>query len=178
MDVYAAPHNGVSVWLTDDEGVTHHFHDDLTPYFFVAGSDYQLRKVCEWLAKSSYPVERNRAKRYEVFERREIVVLQVRLLQVNDYTRVVWRVSETFPALRYYHADLTIPQFYFFENNLFAFAHCQARVDREGRILEIESRDSIDALNYTLPPLRTMTLEMEGKEKIHKILRMAIARRL
>lgn len=165
LDVYAAPDNGVSVWLTDEQGVTHHFHDEITPYFFVAGSDSQLRAVCEWLAKSPYPVKLERAKRHEVFERREIVVLRVQLGRANDYACVVRRVSETFPALRYYHADLTVPQFYFFEKNLFAFARCEAQVDGAGRILEIESRDSLEGLNYALPPLRTMTLEMQGEKE-------------
>ncbi len=163
FDVYAAPHNGLSVWVTDEHGVTHAFHDDVTPYFFVAGTARQLRQVCEWLVKSAYPVELARTTRYEVFERRERVVLQVRLRRVNDYTRVVRRVTETFPDLRYYHADLTIPQFYFLDKDLFAFARCEVTVDAVGRILELTGDDTVRALDYTLPPLRVMTLAMEGE---------------
>lgn len=164
LDVYAAPHRGVSVWLTDQHGVTHHLHDDVTPHFFVAGTARELHKVCDWLNKSAYPVELKRAQRYQVFERREILVLQVFLLRANDYTRVVRRVTETFPALRYYHADLTIPQFYFFEKNVFAFAECQVLVDDTGRIVEMMTDDSVDKLDYTHPPLRFMTLALEGEK--------------
>lgn len=162
LDVYAAPNHKISVWFTDEQGVTRHLHDDVTPYFFVAGTERELHAVCEWLARSPYPVELKRAKRYEVFERREIITLQVRLLHVNDYAVVVRRVGETFPALRYYHADLTIPQFYFFEKNVFPFAKCDVVVDENGHILELKSDDRVEMLQYELPPLRIMTLAMEG----------------
>ncbi len=165
LDAYAAPHNGLSVWVIDSKGVSHHFYDDIVPYFFIAGTECQLHAVCEWLAKSSYRVELRRAERYEVFDRREIVVLQVRLLRVNEYALVVRRVCETFPTLRYYHADLTIPQFYFFEKDLFAFAQCEVVVDEDGHILEMASDDSVRALDYALPPLRTMTLALEGEKE-------------
>lgn len=163
LDVYAAPLNGVSVWMIDEQGAAHHFHDDLQPHFFVAGTERELHAVCDWLNRSAYPVALKRARRYEVFERRELVVLQVCLLRVNDYARVVRRVVETFPALRYYHADLTIPQFYFFEKGVFPFARCAVRVAEAGRILEIAAEDSLAALDYALPPLRVMTLAMEGE---------------
>lgn len=166
LDVYAAADNGVSVWVTDAQGVTHHFHDNVVPYFFVSGTAKELHAVCDWLAKSSYRVELERAKRYEVFQRRELVVLQVKLLRANDYARVVRRVCETFPTLRYYHADLTIPQFYFFEKNVFPFARCDVMVDGDGRILEIAcDDDSVRKLNYTLPPLRVMMLSLDGERE-------------
>lgn len=164
LDVYAAPHNGVQVWLADEQGVTHPLHDDVTPYFFVAGTESQLHDVCEWLTKSPYCVGLARAKRYEVFERREIVVLKISCKRVNDYAVVVKRVSETFPMLRYYHADLTIPQFYFFEKDVFPFAKCNLTVE-DNKILEIAADDSPRLLDYALPPLRMMTLAMEGEKE-------------
>lgn len=163
FDVYAAHHNGLSVWVTDENGVTHQFYDDATPYFFIRGAEDDLHEACKWLNASPFPLKLARAKRYEAFERCELVVLQVFVQRVNDYARLVRRVTETFPRLRYYHADLTIPQFYFFEKNLFAFAKCEVTVDENGRILEIESKDSVEALDYELPPLRTMALAMEGE---------------
>lgn len=162
LDVYAAPDNGVSVWFADESGVTHHFHDTVTPYFFAAGSNAELHAVCEWLARSPYHVELKRAERYEVFARRELPVLQVRLLCPNEYRVVVQRVCETFPTVRYYHADLTIPQFYFFENHAFAFAKCELRVDETGRIRKFQSHSAQQDLDYDLPMLRFMTLSMEG----------------
>jgi len=162
LDVYANVHNGLSVWLIDSAGISHHLYDDVLPYFFVAGTEKELRCVCEWFSRAPYPVELKRAKRYEVFERREITVLQVRLQRVNDYAMSVKRVAETFPHLRLYHADLTIPQIYFLEKDLFAFAKCEAMVDDKGRIIEIVSKDSVRALDYALPPLRVMTLSLDG----------------
>lgn len=162
LDVYASPRQGVSVWFVDSAGVNYHLRDDVTPHFFVAGTKEELHRVCEWLERSPYCVRLKRAGRYEVFERRERVVLQVDLLRVVEYATVVRRVRDTFPDLRYYHADLTIPQFYFFEKDVFAFAQCEVMFDDSSRIVELTSTDSVRALDYTLPPLRVMTLSLEG----------------
>src|SRR5262245_52071084 len=105
-DVYAAADNGLTIWVTDEHGETHQFHDDITPYFFVRGTDEELHEVCKSLKKSAFSVELKRAKRYEVFARRDLVVLQVNVRRVSEFRRVVQSVTETFPRLRYYHTNL------------------------------------------------------------------------
>src|SRR5438874_13805328 len=66
--------------------------------------------------------------------------------------------------LRLYHADLTIPQIYFLEKKVFAFAKCEVIAENDGQIVELRSNDSVRALNYMLPPLRVMTLAMAGEK--------------
>ncbi|MBI4671788.1 MAG: hypothetical protein HY741_08995 [Chloroflexi bacterium] len=161
FDVYG--HAGeIHVWLIDAEGIAHQLRDSLQPVFYVGGSSAELRAVCEWLARARLPVTLQRAERYEPLMRTVRVVLRV---QVNDpcqYARVVRRVSATFPACEYYNADLTLAQLYFFERKVFPLARCQVCVDADDRILEMHALDSPWDLNYALPPLRVMTLRLEG----------------
>lgn len=163
LDVYAAPDGGVKVWVIDVDGVSHALRDTLTPMFFAIGAPQELRAVCTWLVRAGLPVNFSRGERYDLFARRNLVGLQVRVLVPAMYERIVRRVTTTFPALTYSHADLTIAQIYFFERELFPLCNCNVRVNEQNEILEIAADDSPWALDYALPPLKVMTLRLEGE---------------
>jgi DNA polymerase-2 len=161
FDVYG--HAGaMRVWLLDADGVAHPLRDGLQPVFYVGGALTELRAVCEWITRARLPVRLARAERCDAFARAMRIVLSVRVNDPCQYARVVRRVSETFPACEYYNADLTLAQFYFFERGLFPLARCEVAVDAQNSILEIHACDSPWDLQYALPPLRVMTLRMDG----------------
>jgi DNA polymerase II len=164
FDAYAARED-VSVWLIDDAGRAHHLHDRLAPSFFAGGSKSELHRACEWLASAGLPVRLKRAEQYELFARQSLVLLEVQVQVPSLYERLVRRVSDTFPMLDYYNADLTTPQFYFFERHLFPLARCEATVNDANHILEIAAENSPWDLDYTLPPLRVLELRLAGEHK-------------
>jgi DNA polymerase-2 len=161
FDVYAQG-DGVSVWLIDDDGVAHHLRDHLRPSFFVGGSVAELRRVCEWITRAHLPARLTRAERYDVFAHRNLVVLQVQVQIPGQFSTIVQRIASTFPALDFYNADISIAQFYFFEHNLFPLAYCDVLVDDARAIVEITTDDSRWALEYRIPPLRGMFIQLEG----------------
>lgn len=162
FDAYAQGED-VSVWMIDDEGVPHHLHDKLQPSFFVGGSPAELHEVCEWLRGARLSVLLRRAERYDVFAHETLVVLEVQVRIPALYERIIRRVTDTFPDLEFYNADLTIPQVYFYERDLFPLARCEAVVGEADEILEIAAEDTPWDLDYALPPLRTMLLRLEGE---------------
>lgn len=164
FDAYAQG-DDVSVWLIDDEGVAHHLHDQLQPSFFVGGTQPELHRVCEWLRGARLPVRLKRAERYDLFLRDSLVVLEVIVLIPALYERIIRRVTDTFPDLEFYNADLTVPQVYFYERDLFPLARCEASVNEVNAIMEIEAEDTPWDLDYALPPLRTMLLRLEGESR-------------
>jgi DNA polymerase II len=164
FDAYAQGED-VSVWVIDDEGVPHHLHDQLQPSFFVGGPSAELHAVCEWLRGARLPVQLKRAERYDLFARDSLVVLEVQVLIPALYERIIRRVTDTYPDLEFYDADLTIPQIYFYERDLFPLARCEALVNDADEILEIAAEDTPWDLDYTLPPLRTMLLRLEGESR-------------
>ena len=164
FDAYAQGED-VSVWVIDDEGVPHHLRDQVQPSFFVGGSPAELHRVCEWLHGARLPVNLKRAERYDIFARDSLVVLEVQVLIPALYERIIRRVTDTFPNLEFYNADLTIPQVYFYERDLFPLARCEALVNEADEILEIEAENTPWDLDYSLPPLRTMLLRLEGENR-------------
>lgn len=161
FDVYAHG-DGISVWLIDEQGVAHHLHDQLHPSFFVGGSVAELHRVCVWLSRARLPVRLTRAERYDIFAHCNRVVLQVHVLIPAQYIAIVQRVNATFPTLELYNADLSIAQFYFFERALFPLAYCEVVVNDTNTIVEINTTDSRWALDYRVPSLRCMMMQMEG----------------
>ncbi|MGE5138373.1 MAG: DNA polymerase domain-containing protein [Rudaea sp.] len=164
FDVYAQG-EGVSAWLIDAEGAAHHLRDQLEISFFVGGEKRELHAVCAWLRGAGLPVRLQRAERYDLFLRSSRVLLEVRVRVPALYERIVRRVTDTFPTLDYYNADLTVPQVYYLERDLFPLAHCEALVNEANEILDISAEDSPWDLDYALPPLRTMLLRLEGENR-------------
>lgn len=163
--------DGVSVWVLDSDGAMHHLHETLAPSFFCYGKHEELGNVCRWLARARLPVRLKRAERYDLMLRSSLVLLEIQVLEPTRFGEIVRRVTETFPPLDYYNADITIPQFYFFEKNLFPLARVELSFEpqdpslgpEEGRIIEIEAEDSPWALDYPTPPLKTLLIRMEGE---------------
>jgi DNA polymerase-2 len=161
FDVYPST-GGMTVWLIDEESRAHCLRDALAASFFVAGSRAELRVVCEFIRAARLPVTLRRAERYDLFLRREIELLQV---VVNDPARfplIVQTVTRAKPSLTYYNCDVPLAQIYFYERHLFPLARVEVETDADHRVRAIQVRDSPWDLEYALPPLKTMTLRLEG----------------
>ncbi len=163
FDVYAQG-DRVSVWLMDDAGVMHHLHDTLHPSFFVGGPPAELHRVAEWLRRSRLPVRLKRAERYDIFAHHDLTVLEIQVQIPAQYAAIVRRISNTFPSLDLYNADVNISQFYFFEHELFPLAYCDVTADDDQQIVEIATGDSPWALTYRIPPLRPLFIQLEGDD--------------
>jgi RHS repeat-associated protein len=162
FEVYADA-EGLSVWIIDTAGSKHHCHDTFSPSFFVYGSQADLHAVCVMLTAARLPVRLHRAERHDLFLRRDLVVLEVQVTRPLLFASIFKRVQTFKPDLTFYNADLTPAQFYYFEKNLFPLAYCEVQVDTAGHILEIELKDSRWSLDYPLPPLKIMSLQLTGE---------------
>ncbi|HZY45994.1 MAG TPA: hypothetical protein VFF70_14745, partial [Anaerolineae bacterium] len=164
FDVYADV-DGMSVWIIDLDGRSHQLRDTLAPSFFVYGSNAELHAVCVLLTSTQAPVRLRHAERYDLFLRRNLVLLEVQVLKPNLFSWIFKRVQNFKPELTFYNADLSPAQFYYFEKNLFPLAYCEIEADEAGRIVGIEAQDSRWDLDYTLPPLKIMSLRLEGESQ-------------
>ncbi len=163
FDTYA-DEDGIAVWVIDAEGKTHLFHDALSPSFYVYGSDADLHAVCVMLSSSRAPVRLRRAERHDLFLARDLIVLEVEMRRPNLFAAMVRRVQSFKPQLTFYNIDLTPSQFYYFTKNLYPLARCEILIDSAGHIQSIAATDSKWDLDYELPPLKTMSLRLDGAE--------------
>ena len=152
---------GMAVWLIDQDGRSHLLQDSLEPAFYAQGSADQLRKVCDELRRRGAPVRIRTTERIDLFLDRAVEVLEVRVLQPKLLPSLFNQISRKYPDLTYYDADIPLPQRYVLARDLFPLAYCLVE-HLEGRVRRIEALDTPWEVDYQLPPLRVMTLRVQG----------------
>ena len=151
---------GMTVWLIDPDGRAHALQDSLTPAFYASGPQEGLRALAESLR--GQPVDLRHTERTDLFLDRPIEVLEVAVRIPGMLPRLFQRASRAYPDLTYYDADIPLPQRYVLARRIFPLAYCA--VDQVGgRIARIEALDTPWEVEYRLPPLRVMTLRLDGE---------------
>lgn len=161
FDLYPAP-GGMTVWVIDADACAHALTADLTASWFVHGTPDELHRVCVFIAAAHLPVTLRRTERYDLFQRRVLELLEVAVPDPARFPALVETVRRQFPDLTYYNADVALEQIYCYEHNLFALARVTVEHDADGRIRAIANDDSPWAVDYVLPPLKLMTVKLEG----------------
>ena len=159
----AYPSNGaIGVWLLDRDGRAHLLHDRFTPTFFVHGPRSELRQLWQWLQQRRLPVELAKAEGIDLFLDRSIEVLAVGLPDPARLPAVLRQVSQFKPNLTYYNADIPLPQRYVLARGAFPLAYCAVEHEA-GWIQSLQALDTPWDIDYQLPPLRVMTLRLDGE---------------
>lgn len=164
FDVYPAG-DGVTVWLLDDAGRALALHDRFTPAFYARGPQPDLRALCQLLRAAHAPVALRRAERHELFLDRAVEVLEIGVRVPGLLPELLRRAAEALPHLTYYDADIPLAQRYALARNAFPLARCGVE-HHAGRLLRLQALDSPWEVDYRLPPLRVLTLRLDG-EPLH-----------
>jgi DNA polymerase-2 len=152
----------MALWLLDEEGQSHRMQDTFTPCFFARGPRADLRAVCEMLRTRRAPVTLRRTERLDLFLDHTVEVLEVGIKNPALLPRLFRQIADFRPHLTYYDADIPLPQRYVLARGAFPLAYC-AIEHHEGRIQSIEALDTPWEIDYRLPPLRVMTLRLDGE---------------
>ncbi|HEX9795645.1 MAG TPA: DNA polymerase domain-containing protein, partial [Anaerolineales bacterium] len=159
----AYPSNGaIGVWLLDRDGRAHLLHDRFTPSFFVHGPRSELRGLWQWLRQRRLPVELAKSEGTDLFLDRSIEVLAVGVPDPARLPAVLRQVSQLKPDLTYYNADIPLPQRYVLARGAFPLAYCAVEHEN-GWIQSLQALDTPWDVDYELPPLRVMTLRLDGE---------------
>ncbi len=161
FDAYPAG-EGMTVWLVDNDGQPHALRDCFTPCFYARGPREDLRAVCQMLRATRAPVDLSRTERIDLFLDHEVEVLEVGMRLPARFERLFRQVAEFRPHLTYYDADIPLPQRYVLARAVFPLAYCQVE-HAEGCIQTIQAIDTPWDLEYRLPPLRVLTMRLEGE---------------
>jgi DNA polymerase-2 len=153
---------GMRVWLIDPSGHPLCLQDSFTPAFYAHGPLADRRALADLLDRSGAPVELHTTERIDLFLDRPIEVLEARVGQPGRLPRIFQQASRALPRLTYYDADIPLPQRYVLARAIFPLAYCAVEAEGE-HIRRIEALDSPWEPEYRLPPLRVMTLHLEGE---------------
>jgi DNA polymerase-2 len=154
--------DGMTAWFIDNDGQSYALQDRFTPRFYVRGPQLELRAVCQMLRSTRAPVDLERAERIDLFLDHEVEVLKVGVRKPALFPHLFHQVSNFRPNLIYYDADIPLAQRYVLERQVFPLAYCSVEYDDE-RILSIQALDSPWDTEYRLPPMRVITLRLDGE---------------
>src|SRR5579885_1353785 len=133
------------------------------PRFYVQGAEPRLRQLGRALAARAR-VRCVMAEKFSIWDGRLVRVLEVTVhhpVQFAPIARFVRRYDTRFAL---YNSDLMLAPLYCWEKNVFPLARVDVETtcQDEPIIRAIECRDDEWALDYEVPPFRTLQLRLEG----------------
>jgi DNA polymerase elongation subunit (family B) len=166
FDVYPSDIGEVTVWVIRENGERARLTDKFQPKIYVSGKQNEIdslvcrffsnRDIASWsfAFKYAHPVDREKSKVVE------ITLKDYR--QTPGFTRNVLKMGD---YLRYgvHNADLHGDRAYLFSHDLFPLAFVEVEQGEAG--LRYTLLDSVESVDYTVPPLRTMKFYVEIAKK-------------
>jgi DNA polymerase-2 len=163
LDVYASPGHGLTLWLLcqdENEGLQRlRLHQDFPVTFYAAGPPARLRQLWRFLKSQPIPLKLSRAARRDLFQPHPVTVLAIEVAQPADQPGLFRQVSQAFPDLTYYDADLPIALRHAAVYSTFPLARCQVETDQQGKISQLVTLDTPWELDAQFPPLQILSME-------------------
>ena len=146
------------IWIKREDGTCVRLTDKQEPKIYVGGDFGDLlnlaclpfMKECRFVEKYERPGDDLRSKvlEVEVKSEREASSLARRIQRFGGYSK-----------FRLYNIDIPFAQMYLYERDLFPLALAEVEINKEG--LRWSIKDSREAIDYELPPLRKIRLKVE-----------------
>jgi len=152
----------MAIWILDDEGSRCRVVDPYRPSFYLAGASADLARAWRLLTDQRISYRVNHVRRRELWSADTIPVCEVSIQQPTRFHEAVKRLTTAIPQLRFYHADVALPQRYFYDRNLFSLCRCVVEITADAVVKAITASESPWETDYRLPPLRIMELLLEG----------------
>lgn len=160
LDIYAHPHDGLVLWLLDEEdGTRRRLRQAFPVTFFVAGPPARLRALWRFLQEQPLAVNLSRTERRDLFSSRPLPLLAVQVEDPAVQPLLFARAAAAFPELTYYDADIPISLRHAAPYGTYPLVRCAVTTDEAGLIHSITSLDSPWELDHPTPPLRILALE-------------------
>lgn len=166
FDVYPSGPDEVAVWLIAENGERVCFIDRFAYKIYVSGNFSALVRLAEKVkANSSVAGLRFVEKNADFMKTTRWKTLE---LSLKDYAKASSFARELcelvdHEQLRFYNVDITVPQAYLYEKDVFPFAHMMV-VD-SGKRLYYDVLDAVESVDYRIPPLRSLWLRVSAKKE-------------
>jgi DNA polymerase-2 len=158
FDIYPT-RRGVTLWLVDRDGGKHCCSGEFTPSFFMHVPATDEERVAAITRQFPFQIDRERTVRREIYGDEDWDVLRVSVHDAMQMKNVVRRLERHFPHFVFFDSDIPPQQLYLYHTGLFPLAFGEYEIDAVGCLIAWRLQDSADAMEYTMPPLVTMTLK-------------------
>ncbi len=156
----------MTIWLKQRNGKTVCVHDKWSPSIYVYGESkeelkqlLQIPKVTSYIADFGFEY-----KIVEIMDKSPKEVMRLTLKNASDMLKIANTIYDSTEYGRYqiYNADIDPAQIYMYEHDIFPLADVKA--DGSERI-KWEMIDSIDAVDYAIPELTKLRLQIQHKKE-------------
>jgi len=166
FDIYPSAFGQMSIWVITKNGERIRFVDKFKPKIYISGNIVDLERLSTrfFLDKSIASFEFV----YRYVSPTDIEKSKVLEVELKDCRRVPFFVHEILEIGRYlrfqvYNCDLQSAQSYFYNKDIFPLAF--AKIEVEKQELRYRLLDSVESVDYSIPPLRIMKINVDVVKK-------------
>ena len=150
------------VWLLCEDGRRIRAVDPFVPTCYLAAPPSIREHASRLLRRASCRIGTREVERYELGALRPTSVLEVSVHAPAQFSSLTQHLIRACPDAQFFHVDVSLPQRYFYDRQLFPLVHCEAGLTAEGRIQSIQALESPWDTDYGLPPLTIMELSPDS----------------
>jgi DNA polymerase I len=166
LDVYPSAPQQMSVWIIAEDGKRMHLRDNFRPRIYVSCKENEMNRLfCGVLAEDFVDSYRFVQRYASPTASEKSEVLEVLLKDYSKASFFVRRILQAGRYLRYrvHNCDLKPSQVYLYERDLFPLAFVEVEVDKSE--LNYRLLDSVERIDYPVPPLRIVRFRLEVSKK-------------
>jgi DNA polymerase elongation subunit (family B) len=166
FDAYPSDFGEVAVWIIGENGERVRLTDKFQPKIYASGKQEDLERLASRFFSSNAIASWNFAYKYvHPTDIKKSKVLEITLKdcrRISSFARSVLKMGD---YLRYevHNCDLHGDRAYFFSHDLFPLALVEVEVEKTG--LKYSLLDSVESVDYAIPPLRTLKIHVEIAKK-------------
>lgn len=177
FDIYQHP-VGVTLWFIDREGTKHCSFYKFIPSFFLHLNASDSKRAGALGNKAPAKISIKQTIKRELFSGDSLNVLEVFVHEPMRFKQVVYYFETFFPHFVFFNTDILVEQLFLYETQLFPLGFGEYIISDEGELVEWTLKDSKDAVEYEIPPLRMMLLRNANDflpPKYQKVLQLEIS---
>ncbi|GBF49656.1 DNA polymerase [Leptospira ryugenii] len=169
FDIYHSEEK-IFLWTKDKQGKMKLFIDRYYPVIYARGSKEVLKK----LVKRFYDLDAlaeipSFEEKVLFYENKTIPVLRLVISKPSILPKITKKLYALYGKYDIYHTDIEVPISYMVEKGIYPLCELEIfseTVGREEVIRSIRSLTQISDLEYSLPPLKTISLTLEKSQRI------------
>ena len=150
------------VWFLGEDGRRIRAVDPFVPTCYLAAPPSIREQVFRLLRRAPCRIGTREVERYELGALRPTPVLEVSVHAPAQFLSLTQQLIHACPDAQFFHVDVSLPQRYFYDRELFPLVHCEVDLTVEGRIQSIQALESPWDTDYGFPPLTIMELSPDS----------------
>jgi DNA polymerase elongation subunit (family B) len=166
LDLYPSSLGQMAVWIITKEGERMRLVDEFTPTVYISGNKEDLERLFTQLFTSRVVTSFNLVSKYvSPLDSEKSKVLEVTLNDCRSIPSFTQRILEIGRYLRYqvHNCDVHSTQAYLYTRGIFPLAYVE--IDVEKHRVNYRLLDSVESVDYPIPPLRIMNIHVDIAKK-------------